>query len=75
MKKQSLSERVGMGIHLLRVQHQMTQKQFAQAIEVSERSVNRWENGQGYPTWSALEKIEKKFKCNIGIFANRLSND
>ena len=28
MKKQSLSERVGMGIHLLRVQHQMTQKQF-----------------------------------------------
>ena len=36
----------------------MSQKEFAEALGVSFSTVNRWENGKGLPTFTAMKAID-----------------
>lgn len=72
LKIRGLNERVGSTIQMIRVENRLTQAEFAKRLGVNERSVRRWETGKGYPTWTALEKMEKEFNCTFNVFTRNL---
>lgn len=39
----------------------MTQKELAENLSVSDKTVSKWERGQGYPDITLLEPIAKAF--------------
>lgn len=39
----------------------MTQEQMAQAIGSKLRAVQRWESGQGAPSWLFMQRLEEQF--------------
>lgn len=41
----------------LREKHNLTQKEFAAMLDVSDKAVSKWENGQAIPRMDTLEKI------------------
>ena len=49
----------------LRIQRNLTQQDIADALEVSSRTVLRWESAQGNPTLHDLKKIAKLFDVSI----------
>ena len=50
-------ERTGMLIAEARKQKNMTQKDLAAALHVSDRAVSKWERGAGFPDVSLLEPL------------------
>lgn len=51
-------------IKLIRRKCLMNQTEFADALEVSFSTVNRWENGKSIPNYQALKKIKKFCDAN-----------
>lgn len=51
-------------IKQLRMKLLLTQTEFAELLEVSFESVNRWENGKNEPTMKVKRKIHKLLKEN-----------
>ena len=49
----------GQYIKEIRLQGMMSQMEFAQALEVSFATVNRWENGKCAPSYEALRRLKK----------------
>jgi len=45
----------------LRVYHNLSQKELAEQLEVSQRSISSWETGFRQPDFETLEKISKFF--------------
>ena len=45
----------------LRVYHNLSQKELAEKLEVSQRSISSWETGFRQPDFETLEKISKFF--------------
>lgn len=54
----------------LRVGRDMTQEQLAQAVGVSEQTINRYENGKAVPTFKTLSKLEAFFGVQLGYNPN-----
>lgn len=55
----------GAFISLLRKEHNMTQKQLAEKLNVSDKAVSRWETGRGYPDIESLEALSCEFSVSI----------
>ena len=49
----------------LRNQKGLTQEQFAEIINVSNRTVSRWENGETIPNMETLKLLSKEFNVSI----------
>ena len=49
----------------LREKHRLTQAELAEKINVSDKTVSKWETGKGYPDISLLEPISKVFGVSI----------
>ena len=61
-------EKVGQVIRLLRQERGLTQKALAQRLHVSDKTVSKWETGQGLPEVSLLSALSD---C-LGVDAKRL---
>ena len=58
-------EKIGKFILNLRKQRNLTQKEFADRLNVTAQAVSKWENGRGLPDIEILQKISTEFHINI----------
>ncbi len=58
-------------IKLARVEMDMTQTDLAQATDILQKSISRYETGQSLPTLETLEKIAKVLKKPFGYFLDK----
>lgn len=58
-------EKAGKLIYTLRTQKGMTQKQLADAMNISDKTVSKWERGLGFPDVSLLKEISEILNVNI----------
>lgn len=58
-------EKVGNLIYKLRKEKNMTQKQVAELLNISDKTVSKWERGLGCPDVSILTELSKIFDINI----------
>lgn len=63
-------EKIGKFILDLRKQNKMTQKEFADKLNVTAQAVSKWENGRGIPDIEILQKISTEFNVNIDSILN-----
>ena len=59
------SEKMGKYIAKLRKQKDMTQKELADKINVTDKAVSKWERGKGIPDIVNLEKLANVFGITI----------
>ena len=52
-------------ISLLRKEKNMTQKQLAEKLNVSDKAISRWETGRGYPDIESLQALSDEFSVSI----------
>ena len=66
----------GAAIRELRKQRNMTQLQLAQKLDVSDKTVSKWETGKGYPDITLLEPIADAFGVSVAelISGNQIRN-
>ncbi|MGA8163652.1 MAG: helix-turn-helix transcriptional regulator [Waddliaceae bacterium] len=62
------AKKLGKRIKLARIEMDMTQADLAQATDILQKSISRYETGQSLPTLETLEKIAKKLKKSFGYF-------
>lgn len=63
-------EKIGKFILDLRKKNKMTQKDFADKLNVTAQAVSKWENGRGIPDIEILQKISAEFNINIDSILN-----
>ncbi len=49
----------------LREEHNYTQKEFARILDVSDKAVSKWENGQAIPRMDTMEKIAEALGTSV----------
>ena len=59
--------KTGLLIKKLRLQMNLTQKQLAQLINVSDKAISKWECGNGCPDISSLHALSDVLKTDINI--------
>lgn len=52
-------------ISLLRKEKNLTQKQLADKLNVSDKAISRWETGRGYPDIESLQALSDEFSVSI----------
>ena len=62
------AKKLGKKIKLARVELDMTQADLAEATEIMQKSISRYETGLSLPSLESLEKIAKKLKKPFGYF-------
>lgn len=55
----------GAAIKILREQNNMTQNHLAKELNVSDKTISKWENGRGYPDITMLESIAAVFRITV----------
>ncbi|MGN0436544.1 MAG: helix-turn-helix domain-containing protein [Wujia sp.] len=55
----------GAVIKKLRERQQLTQAELADRLNVSDKTISKWETGKGYPDISLLEPIAKEFNISV----------
>ncbi len=66
------SNKMGMLLFRLRKEKGLTQKQLAEKMNISDKTISKWERGMGYPDISFLEVLSRIFDVDID---NILSGD
>ena len=66
----------GAVIKELREKYHLTQVELAEKLNVSDKTVSKWETAKGYPDVSLLESIAKVFKISVTelISGNAINN-
>ena len=66
----------GAVIKSLREKRRMTQAELAEKLNVSDKTVSKWENGRGYPDITLLEPIAESFGVSVTelLTGNAVSN-
>lgn len=64
-------------IALLRKESNLTQKQLAEKINVTDKAVSRWETGKGYPDVTSLVALSEFFSISVNelLSGKRISDD
>jgi transcriptional regulator with XRE-family HTH domain len=66
MEERSLdSNKMGMLLFRLRKEKGLTQKQLAHQMNISDKTISKWERGMGYPDISFLEVLSQIFHVDI----------
>ena len=63
-------ERIGNFIKSIRLENNLTQKEFADNLGVTYQAVSKWENGKNIPDISVLKQICDKYNINIDDILN-----
>lgn len=63
-------QKIGLFIATLRKEKNMTQKDLANKIDVTDKAVSRWETGKGLPDSSSWQALS----CALGVSINELLN-
>lgn len=58
-------EMIGKFIAEMRKQHNMTQREFADALSISNKTVSKWECGNGMPDLSLMQPICEILEINL----------
>lgn len=58
-------EKIGAMIYKLRKEKAMTQKQLADLMNISDKTISKWERGLGCPDISLLSELAKILDANI----------
>lgn len=58
-------QKIGDLIRLRRTEKQLTQKQLADAMNISDKTISKWERGMGCPDVSLLPELAEKLNLNI----------
>ncbi|MDD4378167.1 MAG: helix-turn-helix transcriptional regulator, partial [Eubacteriales bacterium] len=58
-------KKVGILIHGLRKEKNLTQKQLADAMNISDKTISKWERGLGCPDVSLLHELSNVLNVNI----------
>lgn len=61
-------KRLGKNLTYLRTRAGMTQSQVAEALNYSDKSVSKWERGDGMPDLYILSKLAKLYQADISAF-------
>ena len=66
----------GLSIKNLREKNRMTQRELAEKLGVSDKTVSKWETGKGYPDITLLEPIAEAFRISVTelISGNTINN-
>ena len=64
------SEKIGLFIAQLRKQKNMTQKELAKKIGVTDKAISRWETGRGYPDIEFLPDLSKELSVSLNELLN-----
>jgi len=59
------SKKIGNLIYQLRKDKNMTQKQVADALNISDKTISKWERGQGCPDISLLRELSKILEVSV----------
>ena len=59
------AEKTGKLIRVVRTELNITQKELADRIHVSNAAVSKWENGHGFPDISSLEFLAEVLQLSI----------
>ncbi|MCZ3667409.1 helix-turn-helix domain-containing protein [Limosilactobacillus vaginalis] len=62
---------IGDKIRELRLEHRMSQTEFAKAIHSSQQAVTKWENGKSEPSSSAIADISNYFNVSSDYLLGR----
>jgi transcriptional regulator with XRE-family HTH domain len=62
------AKKLGKKIKLARVEMDMTQTDLAEATEIMQKNISRYETGQSLPSLETFEKIAKVLKKPFGYF-------
>lgn len=57
------AESIGKFIGSLRKEQNLTQKELAEKLNVTDKAVSRWETGKGIPDVSSLLDLSSFFSC------------
>jgi transcriptional regulator with XRE-family HTH domain len=60
-------ERIGEKLKALRLQHSLTTRQLAQALQISQAQISRIENGLRQPSGDLIVKIADFFNVSLDI--------
>lgn len=63
-------DKIGSFIKSIRLDNNLTQKEFADILGVTYQAVSKWENGKNIPDISILKEISEKFNVNIDELLN-----
>ena len=55
----------GVLIAQLRKERNLTQKQLADQLHISDRTISKWERGAGFPDVSLLEPLADALHCSV----------
>ena len=71
------SKECGEFISLLRKENNLTQKQLAEKINVTDKAVSRWETGKGYPDVTSLIALSEFFDISVNelLAGKRISDE
>ncbi len=66
----------GKMIKVMREKKEMTQLELASALNLSDRTISKWETGRGYPDFTFLEKIASLFSLSVNelLSGTKVSN-
>ena len=59
------AQKMGAFIAQCRKEKQMTQEQLAQRLQVTDKAVSRWENGETQPNTETLKLLSREFNVSI----------
>ena len=59
------AKQVGLFMQELRKEKGITQKELAEALHVSNKTISRWETGKGYPEVSLMKSISDYFEITV----------
>ena len=59
------AKKIGKFIYQIRTEKRMTQKELAEQINVTDKAVSKWENGEGCPDVSLLPVLSKVLNVEI----------
>lgn len=65
---------IGDKIRELRLEHRMSQTEFAKAVHASQQAVTKWENGKSEPSSSVIADIANYFNVSSDYLLGRTTN-
>ena len=63
-------EKIGKFISELRKEKNMTQEELAEKLDVTNKSISRWENGKTMPDLSLITVLAKEFNVEVSELLN-----
>ena len=69
-------KKIGELIYKLRKEKNMTQKQIADAMNISDKAISKWERGQGCPDISLLKELSKILNIDVdGLLSGEINSN